>query len=343
MPVDFGGPSLRACDRAAALARELSATLTLVHVVEPPPYPIATDATAQLGEAAERALAVHAAKLRPRVGEVRTRIVIGTPWREVLAAIEAEHADLVVAGTHGRRGLARFALGSVAERIVRTSPVPVLTVPGHAFEHREEAGRRLAVELRSHDLPSPAVVAISRAALPVADAIASATGGTLDVWATVPIVAEGRYVGTIGEDRLAYYDDVHCAPSFDRMTAEARASDEVREEATAMRGARTVGDVMDRPVVLVTDALVRPSPVMSAVRALGPLGASGFLLAAPIETPAARAGSVDLVDEIVSLETAILSDPISDGYRSDVTPSLREARALLDTPRGIPQVGRRAS
>ena len=52
------------------------------------------------------------------------------PWEEILATIEAVGADLVIMGTHGRRGVPRLLLGSVAEKIVRTSPVPVLTVRG---------------------------------------------------------------------------------------------------------------------------------------------------------------------------------------------------------------------
>ena len=343
VPVDFGGPSLRACDRAAALARELLGSITLVHVVEPLPYPIPPEATAQLREAAARAMEVHAAKLRPHVRELHTRIAAGTPWREVLAAIDAEQADLVVAGTHGRRGLARVALGSVAERIVRTSPVPVLTIPGHAFERREQAGRRLADELRDHELSSPAVVALSRAALPVAEAVASACGGTLDVWATAPIVSGGRRVGTAGEDRLAYYDDGAAMPSPERTIAERRAVDEAREEATGMRGASTVGDVADRLVVLVSDALACASPVTSAVRALRPLGASGFLLAAPVATPEALAAARELVDEIVTLETAIAADPVADGYRIDVAPSFREARAWLGGVHRTPAHRRYAS
>ena len=52
----------------------------------------------------------------------------GVPWREVLTTIEQSKPDLVVMGTHGRRGVGRAILGSVAEKIVRMSPVPVLTV-----------------------------------------------------------------------------------------------------------------------------------------------------------------------------------------------------------------------
>jgi nucleotide-binding universal stress UspA family protein len=52
----------------------------------------------------------------------------GVPWREILSAVEDVAADLVVMGTHGRRGVSHALLGSVAEKIVRLSPVPVLTV-----------------------------------------------------------------------------------------------------------------------------------------------------------------------------------------------------------------------
>ncbi|MGO9838639.1 MAG: universal stress protein [Polyangiaceae bacterium] len=54
----------------------------------------------------------------------------GPVWSEILAAAKSPKADLIVIGTHGRRGLSRALLGSVAERIVRTAPCPVLTVHG---------------------------------------------------------------------------------------------------------------------------------------------------------------------------------------------------------------------
>jgi nucleotide-binding universal stress UspA family protein len=56
----------------------------------------------------------------------------GTPWTEIATVAREAKADLVVMGTHGRRGVARMLLGSVAERVVRTAPCPVLTVHGPA-------------------------------------------------------------------------------------------------------------------------------------------------------------------------------------------------------------------
>ena len=59
---------------------------------------------------------------------VESRVVEGSPSREILAYAENEDVDLIVMGTHGRVGIGRFILGSVAERVVRNADVPVMTV-----------------------------------------------------------------------------------------------------------------------------------------------------------------------------------------------------------------------
>jgi len=60
--------------------------------------------------------------------EIVTAVRYGTPHREIMDYVEEHGVDLVVLGTHGRTGIDRFMLGSVAERVVRTSTIPVLTV-----------------------------------------------------------------------------------------------------------------------------------------------------------------------------------------------------------------------
>ena len=55
----------------------------------------------------------------------------GVPWEEINAVADAIDADLVVIGTHGRRGLTRALLGSVAENVVRTAHRPIVTIRGH--------------------------------------------------------------------------------------------------------------------------------------------------------------------------------------------------------------------
>ena len=79
------------------------------------------EGTRAVEQFAERAEAAGVAS----VSDVRT----GTPHREILDYVEEHDVDLVVMGTHGRTGLDRYLLGSVTEKVVRLSDVPVLTVP----------------------------------------------------------------------------------------------------------------------------------------------------------------------------------------------------------------------
>jgi nucleotide-binding universal stress UspA family protein len=62
--------------------------------------------------------------------EITVRVVMrrGSPSTEIVALASEEHADLLVIGTHGRGGVSRALLGSVADRVIRTAPCPVLTV-----------------------------------------------------------------------------------------------------------------------------------------------------------------------------------------------------------------------
>lgn len=135
VPVDFSTPSTNALDYAAALAGKLGATVHLVHAVGLPlaGMPEAgiawlTAGMAQLVASAEHEVA-ELARARAAIATFGApRVVTGDPRDAILAAAEALHADLVVMGTHGRRGIARAVLGSTAEAIVRTAPCPVLTV-----------------------------------------------------------------------------------------------------------------------------------------------------------------------------------------------------------------------
>jgi nucleotide-binding universal stress UspA family protein len=130
VPTDFEGPASRALEVAIELAREHDASLTLVHVWTIPP--VYTEGFAWpvegLEEAARKALDADLARVRQRLPGARAVLACGAAWEEILAAAKHNDADLIVMGTHGRRGLPRLWLGSVAERVVRTSPIPVLTV-----------------------------------------------------------------------------------------------------------------------------------------------------------------------------------------------------------------------
>jgi nucleotide-binding universal stress UspA family protein len=139
VPTDFSEPAAAALTWASTLAREFDSRLYLLHVVpEPYAYPWGTelstlplnDILAQSEEAARQRLAELAADTQLPAGHVITRAVVGTPVDQVLALIKDEQIDLVVLGTHGRGLVGHLLLGSVAERVVRRSPVPVLTVHG---------------------------------------------------------------------------------------------------------------------------------------------------------------------------------------------------------------------
>ncbi|HEX7124704.1 MAG TPA: universal stress protein [Thermodesulfobacteriota bacterium] len=131
---DFSTGADAARREAMRMARLLGADLLIVHVVEDivvgPEVPVADlDRVYEAQIAwAERELAARAAEGRAAGIETRTRVLRGSTPDAIVRAAEAEGASLVVVGTHGRGGVRRLLLGSVAERIVRTSPCPVLTV-----------------------------------------------------------------------------------------------------------------------------------------------------------------------------------------------------------------------
>lgn len=331
VPVDFGAPSARACDRAVELGRDLRARITVLHALDAPEYTLLSDGLVQLRALATRMMRALANDLRPAGVEIETRIVEGTPWRAILSAVESDKPDLVVCGTHNRRGLAHLALGSVAERIVRASTVPVLTVPGFAFESREEAGERLMMELPRHELPGSAhVVALGINAVPIADVVARKLGTVLDVWDCVPVEVGGLVVGALGEDELVYYD-APPGPTAKRNDAEAHARATLREQLAHVRGTLGFGDVLDQLIVLIAEHVTSPAAVRAAVRALCPLGVSGVVLVTPIASAAALREVRPLVDGVLCLEQTLAANPAAVAYRASSPPSYRKVRRLLAT------------
>ena len=138
VPHDFSETAEKAFDFALDLADKLGARLTVLHAYEIPTYafpegPVLTvEMMAQIERAAATALdgiLSRASRRSPGV-KVTTELRQGAAWREIDQAAVDLKADLIVLGTHGRRGIARALLGSVAEKIVRTAACPVLTVRG---------------------------------------------------------------------------------------------------------------------------------------------------------------------------------------------------------------------
>ena len=132
---DFSGQAAAAERQAIELAKALGAELVLAYV--------GTDAalwregvyTPEVRAVVEGqrkwaadALAARAATLAGEGVKARAVVRVGVAWEEIVDLAAEEHADMVVMGTQGRTGLERLLLGSVAERVIRQAPCPVLTV-----------------------------------------------------------------------------------------------------------------------------------------------------------------------------------------------------------------------
>lgn len=132
VPIDFSVCSTQALDYACELAGKFDATIQLVHAIPVMVHESGGTLTQGMIEDLTRTntLALECvAKPRRETLELAPSIVkLGDPRDVILEVAEAQRADLIVIGTHGRRGLSRLVLGSVAESVVRTAACPVLTV-----------------------------------------------------------------------------------------------------------------------------------------------------------------------------------------------------------------------
>ncbi|MDF9747065.1 universal stress protein [Natrinema salsiterrestre] len=131
VPTDGSDHATAALELGTTVAERHGATLHLLSVVDELPEVIETESTrlsSQLEENVQELLddAQSTAK-RAGVENVTTTVTAGSVSREITSYAEAEGIDLVVMGTHGHTGLDRHLLGSFTDRVIRTSPVPVLT------------------------------------------------------------------------------------------------------------------------------------------------------------------------------------------------------------------------
>ena len=135
-PVDFSDASRSALEVASELARRFDGEVTVFHAYPLPGYTLpegtVLPASGMLQELAEQTDALLARwkveALADGAPRVSTGKAVGEPAAEIVAAAEDGNYDAIVVGTHGRTGLAHVLLGSVAERVVRRAPMPVITV-----------------------------------------------------------------------------------------------------------------------------------------------------------------------------------------------------------------------
>jgi nucleotide-binding universal stress UspA family protein len=152
VPVDFSTHSARAVEVAADLARRYEGSLEVVHVFDPMAYPLPDGyvmfTRPQLDEMFARFDAELAryekAALAAGAPRVQTHVRQGPCAGEICNFAQEGAFDLIVMGTHGRRGLNRMLLGSVAERVLRTAPCPVLTIRAEARAAQAEPAQGAA-------------------------------------------------------------------------------------------------------------------------------------------------------------------------------------------------------
>jgi universal stress protein A len=142
-PTDFSHCGDAALRLATSLARDTGAKLLIVHVEEPPVAYGGGEMYYGLPEPATEDLREMLAKVVPPDPNIpyEHRLITGDPSSAIATLAEEEKADLIVMGTHGRTGLTRLLMGSVAEAVVRRSPCPVLTYKEAAGETQEADDR----------------------------------------------------------------------------------------------------------------------------------------------------------------------------------------------------------
>ena len=127
-PTDFSTASDAALVHAESLARQMNARLLIVHVEEPPLAYGGGELYYGLPEPSSERILKMLEDVKPSDPAVpyTHRLTMGDPAGEVVRMAADENAEMIILGTHGRTGMMRFLMGSVAEAIVRQAPCPVL-------------------------------------------------------------------------------------------------------------------------------------------------------------------------------------------------------------------------
>lgn len=130
-PTDFSDSSRSAFDLACSLARDFGAKLVVCHVAPPPVSPVVDGIVLDIpSDEAEQSNWARIKEMKPADADIQIdyRLKVGDAVREIIQLADEENVDLIAMGTHGRGGVSRLLMGSVAEGVMRKAPCPVLTV-----------------------------------------------------------------------------------------------------------------------------------------------------------------------------------------------------------------------
>lgn len=134
--IDFSDSSDRALEHALGMAQRFGGKVVAVHAWQLPVYAVpdgvavfGPEVVAEITDGLQKQLSKTLEKFRRPGVTLEGKLVAGSPVESVLEAAKELDAEMVVIGTHGRTGVARLVIGSVAERLVRLATIPVVVVP----------------------------------------------------------------------------------------------------------------------------------------------------------------------------------------------------------------------
>src|SRR3954453_17581536 len=146
VPTDLSEGAEEALDYACELASQFGATVHLLNVISIPALGVPELGVAMASSVIDSLIEDNRAALAALAAKKCVKAMIGQPLLRtgdardvILSAAKELGVDLIVMGTHGRRGVSRALLGSVTETIVRTAPCPVLTIRPHTLHHEAAA------------------------------------------------------------------------------------------------------------------------------------------------------------------------------------------------------------
>lgn len=293
-PTDFSASSARAEAAAVGLASALGARLTLLHVWSVPNAGYAEALSWPIDEM-EVAARKELAKAQARVVKLHsgTEAVLrtGREWQCILDQVKEGGVDLVVMGTHGRHGLPRLVLGSVAEKVVRLSPVPVLTLRAPDDESEAQSERPPVVIPPQNILVATDFSAAAETALDQALALAEIVGAQVHVMHAYQLPIIGFPDGVVIPDaaiasRIIGWAEQELAACVARRKASSVKITSILEQADPREAALTVAKRIS------ADLLVLGTHGRRGIaRALIGSTAEGILRASPVPVLTVHAAS----------------------------------------------------